>query len=256
LALSPPLFPRTSLPRLAFARLATPSRPCYRRLVLQFAVGENSSTRYGPFLHSLHLRERLPSQPHPRLPIVSTVIGSTPPLPPSGLVPLLSWSYNPLTQLAPYCPFSLRRPRDFFTVPPLGYAQSSYCTASVADVNALGSRVMYATPQRFIVAPAPQLFFFHCRLLWVSLVVITIIYFVGVYGKGFPVDSYPCIYLYFSFRPSSRRGISYFAWQVCGWSHTRETWVDGFFHGAGLEKNRGWGSFVTIASAARSLCSQ
>ena len=31
--------------------------------------------------------------------------------------------------------------------------------------------------------------------------VITIIYFVGVYSKGFPVDSSPCIYLYFSFRP-------------------------------------------------------
>jgi len=115
---------------------------------------------------------------------------------------------------------------------------------------------MYATPQRFIVAPAPPLFFIHCRLLWVLLVVITIIYFVGVYGKGFPVDSSQWIYLYFSFRPPSRRGISYFAWLVCGWSHTRETWVDGFFPGAGLEKNGGWGSFFSIASAARSLCSQ
>jgi len=91
-------------------------------------------------------------------------------------------------------------------------------------------------PQQFIVAPAPPLFFLHCRLLWVSSVVITSIYFVGVYGKGFPVDSSSCIYLYFSFRPPSRRGISYFAWPVCGWSYTRETWVDGFFPGAGLEK--------------------
>jgi len=59
--------------------------------------------------------------------------------PPSGLVPLLGYSYSPLTWLAPYCPFTLRHSRDFSTVAPLGYAQSSYCTASVADVNALGS---------------------------------------------------------------------------------------------------------------------
>jgi len=157
--------------------------------------------------------------------------------PPFRFVSLLGYSYNQLTRLAPYWPFTLRRPRDFSTVAPLSYAQWSYCTPSVADVNALGSRVMYATLQRFIVAPAPLLFFFHRRLLWVSLVVITIIYFVGVYGKGFPVDSFPCIYLYFSFRPPSGRGISYFAWLVCGWSHTRETWVDGFFPGAGVEKN-------------------
>jgi len=67
-------------------------------------------------------------------------------------------------------------------------------------------------------------------------VVITI-YFdfvvVGVFGKGFPVDSSPCIYLIFLFRPFSRDLISYFAQLVCGWSHTRETWVDGFFPGAG-----------------------
>jgi len=68
-------------------------------------------------------------------------------------------------------------------------------------------------------------------------VVLSIIYLVAVYGKGFPVDSSPCIYLYFSFRPLSRREISYFAWLVYSWSHTRETWVDGFFPGAGEEKN-------------------
>jgi len=97
---------------------------------------------------------------------------------------------------------------------------------------------MYATAQWFIVAPAPSVFFFHLRLLWVSLVVITIIYFVGVYGKDFPVRSSPCIYLHFSFQPPSWRGISYFAWLVCGWSHTRETWVDGIFPGAGVEKKK------------------
>jgi len=54
---------------------------------------------------------------------------------------------------------------------------------------------MLALPLWFFVAPAPPLFFFYCRLLWVSEVVITIIYFVGVYGKGFPVDSFLCFYL-------------------------------------------------------------
>ena len=86
------------------------------------------------------------------------------------------------------------------------------------------------------VASAPPLFLFHCQLLWVSLVVIIIIYFVGVYGKGFPVDSSSCIYLYVSFQPLSRMGISYFVWLVCGWSHTRGTWVGGFFPGAGVDK--------------------
>jgi len=65
------------------------------------------------------------------------------------------------------------------------------------------------------------------------IVVITMIYFVdSVYGKGFPLDSSPCIYLIFLFRPFSRSLISYFARLVCGWSCTRETWVDGFFPGA------------------------
>jgi len=87
-------------------------------------------------------------------------------------------------------------------------------------------------------------------------VVITIIYFVGVYGKGFPGDSSPCIHLYFSFRPFSRRGISYFAWPVCRWSHTIGTWVDGFFPGAGVDKSRGRGFFFAIASTPPVLCSQ
>ena len=67
-------------------------------------------------------------------------------------------------------------------------------------------------------------------------VVITIyFYFVvdGVVGKGFPVDSSPCIYLTFLFRPFSQSLISYFARLVCGWSHTTATWVDCFSPGAG-----------------------
>jgi len=69
------------------------------------------------------------------------------------------------------------------------------------------------------------------------IIVITIIYFVvGVYGKGFPVDSSPCIYLIFLFPPFSRSLISYFARLVCGWSRTREAWVDGFFPSTGWIK--------------------
>jgi len=100
----------------------------------------------------------------------------------------------------------------------------------------LGFLSNVCNPPIVLVAPAPPLFFSLCRLLSVSLVVITIIHFVGVYGKGFPVDSSPCIYLYFSFRPLRRRGITYFAWPLCRWSHTRRTWVGGFFPSAGMDK--------------------
>ena len=73
--------------------------------------------------------------------------------------------------------------------------------------------------------------------------VITIIYFVGVYSKGFPVDFSPSIDLYFSFRQLSQRGISYFAWLVCGWSYTRGTWVGGCFPGTGVDNTIGDGVF-------------
>ena len=68
------------------------------------------------------------------------------------------------------------------------------------------------------------------------ILVITIYFYfvvVGVFGKGVPVDSSPCIYLTFLFRPLSWDLISYFSQLVCGWSRTRETWVHGFFTGAG-----------------------
>ena len=107
----PPLSAFVSRTRLAFARSATPSRPCYRRLGLQFAVEENSSTGCGGFLHSLHFRYRLPSQTRTRLTIVSTVLGSTPPSPPPGFVPLLGYSYNPL--LFGWHPYYPRRPSRF-----------------------------------------------------------------------------------------------------------------------------------------------
>ena len=62
--------------------------------------------------------------------------------------------------------------------------------------------------------------------------VITPISYVGVSDKGFPVDSSPCLYLYFSFRLPSQRGIPLLAWLVGGWSWNRATRVDGFFPGA------------------------
>jgi len=51
----PTLFACASLPRLVFAGSATPFRPYYRRLGLQFAVGENISTGRGQSHRSLHL---------------------------------------------------------------------------------------------------------------------------------------------------------------------------------------------------------
>jgi len=104
--------------------------------------------------------------------------------------------------------------------------------------NASNAASLYSGPRTPIVL----------LLLSVTLgfiVVITIIYFVvGVYGKGFPVDSSPCIYLIFLFRPFSLSLISYFAWLVCGWSRTRGTWVDRFFPGAGVDKTQGMGFFL------------
>ena len=78
----------------------------------------------------------------------------------------------------------------------LGYALSSYCTTSVADVNALGSIVIFCMGVAYGTPPVPPLFPFHCWYFG-FLVVISFIYFVDVHGKGFPVDSSPCVYLSF-----------------------------------------------------------
>ena len=69
--------------------------------------------------------------------------------------------------------------------------------------------------------------------------VIKFIYFVEVYGKGFPRDSSLYIYLICLFCPFSRSLISYFAWLVRGWSLTIGTWVDGFCPGAEVDKKLG-----------------
>jgi len=116
--------------------------------------------------------------------------------------------------------------------------------------NASNTALVSSGPRTPIVLP----------LLSVTLgfiVVITIIYFVvGVDGKGFPVDSSPCIYLIFFFRPFSRSLISYFAWLVCIGLIPEGLGLMVFSLAPGWIKNRGWGFFFTIASAARSLCSQ
>jgi len=96
----------------------------------------------------------------------------------------------------------------------------------------LGFRVTLATPLRLFCSPRTPIVLPSLSFTLGFIVVITIIVFVGVYGKGFPVDSSPCIDLIFLFRPCSRSLISYFSWLVCGWSHTLGTWVDGFFPGA------------------------
>ena len=99
----------------------------------------------------------------------------------------------------------------------------------------MGSCGMLATPQGFSGSSAPIVLLFLSVTLG-FIVVITIYFYcvvVGVFGKGFPVGSSPCIYLIFLFRPFSRDLISYFARLACGWSRTRETWVDGFFPAAG-----------------------
>jgi len=165
LALLPPLSARVSLPRLALARSATLSRSCYRRLGLQFTVGENHSAGYGRFLLLLHHLYRLPSQTHTWSPMVFTVIGSTPSLPLQGLILLLGYSYSLLTRLAPYC---RRRPSDCHgRAPRLCLLVVLHCLSG--GCHQLGFSTNGSSATMVSVAPAPSLFFFHCRLLRVLI---------------------------------------------------------------------------------------
>ena len=71
-----------------------------------------------------------------------------------------------------------------------------------------------------------------------------------VYGKGFPVDSSPCIYLYFSFRPPSRRGFLILrGWRAVGLGPERLGLMAFSLGPVGTRR-----FFFSIASAARSLC--
>jgi len=165
LALSPPFFAYASLPRLAFAQSATPFRTCYKRLRLQFAVGANLSTDHGRFLRSLHFRQRLPSQTCTRLPIVSTVIGS-PLLSPFRSPPvarLQLQSTHSAGILLPLCPtMQLLHGRT----PRLCSVVVLHCLGGGCQRPGFMSNACNAAT--VLVAPAPQLFFFDCRLLWVS----------------------------------------------------------------------------------------
>ena len=70
-------------------------------------------------------------------------------------------------RLAPLLP--MKTVVIYAKVAPLGYALSSYCTASVADVNALGSHVMFCTASWVFLGftlvfgglPRPLLLFFR-----------------------------------------------------------------------------------------------
>jgi len=172
--------------------------------------------------------------------------------PPSGHVPLLGYSNSPFPRLAHYC---LRCPSDCHGCSPrlrsvvvLHYL-SGGCQRLGFSSNVCNAKTVLA-------APAPPLLFFHCRLLRVSFVVhplFTLLISTPMVFLLIPPNAFICT---FSCPPLSQKGISYVAWLVCGWSCTRKTWVNGLFPGTGLEKHRGCGSFFTIASAARSLCSQ
>jgi len=128
--------------------------------------------------------------------------------PPSGFVPLLGYSYSPFTRLAPY---SLGRPSDCHCrAPQLHSVIVLHCLGGGCQCLGFSSNVynasrsivtVFCNVTRFIVTPAPPLFFFHFWYLGFRLSGLSIIYFVGVYGKGFTVDSSPCTYLMFLIPP-------------------------------------------------------
>jgi len=159
-ATSPSSLLASLLPHLMLAQLTTPSHPCSKRGRGLFAVGEHTSRGYSLFLHSFHHLERLPRQTHTRLLLVFIVIGSTspPPRPASSRcsIPATIYSFSWYLTALTYLMINS-------TVAALGYAQSSYCTGSLADVNALGSfhnvlhRHLFSTPHAPLVLPSSLL---------------------------------------------------------------------------------------------------
>ena len=116
---------------------------------------------------------------------------------PSGLVPLLGYSYSPFTRLAPHC---LRRLSDCHGhAPQLRSVVVLHCLPGGCQRLEFLSNICNAT--LLLVAPAPPLLFFHSRLLRVSQVVYQLFYFFGVYAKRFPVDSSPGMLLMFLIPP-------------------------------------------------------
>ena len=105
-------------------------------------------------------------------------------------------------------------------VAPLGYALSSYCTASVADVNALGSYVMFSTASWVflgftLVLRPPASPVVILRVLGSSY----IIYFIcWCLRHGFSCWFLPMFLFDFPSLPplGSRSWISYLMWLACG----------------------------------------
>jgi len=116
---------------------------------------------------------------------------------PSGFVPLLGYSYSPFTRLAPYC---LRRPSDCH-----GRARR---VRSVVVLHCLGGGCQHlgflsngCNVTTFLVVPAPLCSSFIVGYLGFHNWSINYFILSGVHGKGFPVDSSPCIDLKFLILP-------------------------------------------------------
>jgi len=121
-----------------------------------------------------------------------TMLRHFPDAPPSGLIPLLSYSNHSLSWPAPYCHFAflMASPQSNPSLTlsrRIALSRQRMSTPWVLE-SFLHSCVVFVAPCVPIVLP---LFL----LLWVSLVVITIISYVDVFGKDFPVDSSPYVYL-------------------------------------------------------------
>ena len=100
--------------------------------------------------------------------------------PPSGFAPLLGYSYSPLTRLAPYC---FRRPSDCHCrAPRLRSAVVLHYLGGGG--HRLGFLSNGCKVTRVLVAPAPPLFFFYCRLLGVSQAVYQLFHFVSCLRRG------------------------------------------------------------------------
>ena len=67
----------------------------------------------------------------------------------------------------------------------------------MVDVNTLGSPVIICNASKVYRHPRTPFVLASFFLLKVLFGGYEFIYFVGVYGKGFPVDSCSCIYLMF-----------------------------------------------------------
>ena len=150
---------------------------------------------------------------------------------------MLGYSYSPLTRLAPYC---LCGPSDCHgRAPRLRSVVVLHCLCGGCQrlgflSNGCNVTTVFRGPRTslcssFIVGYLEfQKWFINYFFCQVSTA--------RVYLLIPPRVFISC----FLFRPFSQSLISYFARLVCGWSRTRETWVDGFFPGACWRKIGDW----------------